>query len=183
MNSSRRLSLLAALFVVFAPVAPAADERLMLADMKENEIAVIDYFSVTGKNTFSRQYFIRGGEKKLLTSHRNAVEWRNMRPHVTRKFLLGDLELTRDDVVGLEALLVFYSARLPGNCGTRDIIQVEFYRDGKSIGQFTYEDDTCFLKNKDSEEVRAKTRGKVDDTLMDVLMTFGQLDERVRAAQ
>lgn len=187
MNASHRLSLFALLLALIVPAAasdsPApAGERLMLGEMKENEVAVIDYFSRSGNRTLSRQYFIRGGETKLLTSHRNAVEWRNMRPHVTDKYLLGDLELSRDEVVGLEALLVFYAAELPGSCSTHDIVQIEFYRDGKSVGRFTYKDETCFLRNKDAEEVRAKTRGKIDDTLMDVLITFAQLDERVREA-
>jgi hypothetical protein len=184
MKPLRLIPFLASSLVLLAalPAGARANERLMLADLKENEVVVIDYFSRTGDRTLSRQYFIRGGETKLLTLHRNAVEWRNLRPHVTDKYLLGDLVLSRDEVLGLEALLVFYAAELPGNCAKRDIVQVEFYRDGKSIGRFTHQDDSCFLRNKDSEEVRAKTRGKISDALMDVLLTFADIDERVRAA-
>lgn len=183
MHRPRRILRFTALVIsLLTAVAAAASERPMLGELKENETVVIDYFSRTGNRTLSRQYFIRGGGTKLLIAHRNTVEWRNQRPQVTNKYLLGDLELSRDDVLGLEALLVFYSARLPGACGIRDLIQVEFYRDGRSIGQFTYQDDTCYLRNKDAAEVREKTRGKIDDALMDLLMTFADLDERVRAA-
>lgn len=175
-----RLLLLAAALLLAAPFGAAA-ERLMIAELKENEYVVIDYFSVTANRSISRQYFIRGGDTKLLTAHRNIVEWRNRTPHVVNKFLLGDLTLTADDVLGLDALLIFYAARIPGSCSTRDTVQVEFYRDGRSIGQFTFQDDTCFLAAKDAVETRARTRGKVSDALMDALMTFPQVDERIRA--
>lgn len=178
-----RLALFSAcLLAATVPASAAEDERLMLGELRENEAVVIDYLSVTGQRTVSRQYFIRGGETKLLTVHRNLVEWRNRVPHVVNKHLLGDLVLSPDDVLGLEALLVFYAARLPGACGTRDTVQVEFYRDGKVIGRFNYQDDTCFTRDKDSAATRAKTRGRVNDSLMDVLVTFAQIDEQVRAA-
>jgi hypothetical protein len=168
--------------LLYGASSAGAAERLMIAESKANEYVVIDYFSVTGNRSISRQYFIRGGDTKLLTAHRNIVEWRNRAPHVVNKFLLGDLTLTADDVLGLDALLVFYAARIPGSCDTQDTIQVEFYRDGRSIGQFTYQDDTCFLAAKDSAETRARTRSKISDALMDVLVTFRQVDERIRAA-
>ncbi len=159
----------------------AANERLMVSDLKENETMVIDYLSVTGDRSLGRQYLIRGGDSKLLVSHRSVIEWRNRVPHIVSKALLGDLVLTRDDVLGLDALLVFYAANFSGNCGTRDTVVVEYLRDGKRVGHFTYRDDTCFLKFKDEPEVRTKTRGKISDALMDVLLTFPALDERVKA--
>ena len=44
---------------------------------------------------------IRGGETKLLTAHRNAVEWRNRTPHIVSKYLLGDLEQALKQIVDL----------------------------------------------------------------------------------
>jgi hypothetical protein len=166
-----------------ATEAPEPNERLMISELKENELVLIDYYSVSHARTIGRQYMIRGGEPKVLTANRNIVEVRNRVPHVVNKYLLGDLVLAPDEVLGLESLLVFYAARVPGNCGTRDIIQVEFYRDGKRVGLFTYRDETCFTTAKDAESTRARTRGKVDDLIMDSLMPFKEFDDRIRAAE
>ncbi len=176
-----RLMLVLFLGLSLAASVAVANERLLLGELKANETVVIDYLSVTGDRSLGRQYLIRGGDTKLLISHRSQIEWRNRVPHIVSKALLGDLVLTRDDVLGLEALLVFYAADFSGNCGTRDTIVVEFLRDGQRVGHFTYRDDTCYLKFKDEKEVRAKTRARIPDALMDVLLTFPALDERVKA--
>ncbi len=177
-------SLLAGICALGALMASAwANERLMVAELKENETIVIEYFSVTGTRSIARQYFIRGGVEKLLTAHRNLVEVRNLVPHVVSKQLLGDLVLSPEEVLGLESLLVFYAAKIPGTSRTRDTIQVEFYRDGTRVGQFSYQDDTGFTQDKDSEETRARTRGKVNDLIMDSLLTFQQIDARIRATE
>jgi|GEM_PF-3737645 len=177
-------SLLAGICVLAGLVSSAwANERLMVAELKENEAIVIEYFSVAGTRSIARQYFIRGGAEKLLTAHRNQVEVRNLVPHVVSKQLIGDLVLSPEEVLGLESLLVFYAARIPGTSRTRDTIQVEFYRDGTRVGQFSYQDDTGFTQDKDSDETRARTRGKVNDLIMDSLLTFQQIDERIRAAE
>lgn len=180
MNRSAIFSLLALFLAALLPAT--ANERLMIGELKDDELAVIDYFSVTGTRTISRQYFIRGGATKLLTAHRNIVEWRNRTPHVVNKYLMGDLTLSPDEVVGLDALLVFYAAQIAGDCTTRDTIQVEFYRGGQRIGQFTYIDNTCLTTAKDAPETRIKTRGKVSEPIMDALVNFGQIDERIRAS-
>lgn len=181
------LSLAMVLSVMVAPVRAAdepagTNERLMITELQDNELAVIDFFSVTGTRTIGRTYFVRGGETKVMTAHRNIIEIRNRVPHVVNKYLLGDLALSADEVLGLESLLVFYSARIPGNCATRDTIQVEFYRDGKRIGQFKFQDDTCFTTEKDADATRVKTHGKVNDVIMDSLIPLREFDSRIRAA-
>ena len=177
------LRFLLALSLTWWFVASAtANERLRVTDLKENEFVVITFTSRTGERMIGREYFIRGGESKVMTAHRNMLEVRNRVPHVTAKFLLGDLVLSPDEVLGLESLIVFYAARIPGNCRTQDVAQVEFYRDGKSVGVFLFEDNTCFLSSRDEASTRAKIRSHISEVVFESIISLPEFDARIRAA-
>jgi len=67
----------------------------------------------------------------------------DQRTFITNRVMLGSLELTNDDIQGLDRLLAFYRSGPPSCCTTVDTITMSQRHEGKVVATAKFTDGSC----------------------------------------
>jgi len=124
------------------PLATQRGETLSIARLRTNERVAIVYRSVGCFHHTERLYQINGGDRRQFGAAELRLAQTEPADNLVKNHLLGTVNLTKDEELGLDSYLHFLRRGYEGGCTTTDAILVGYYRDGKKIGEERFIDAT-----------------------------------------
>ncbi len=158
----------ALLIVLFALCSTLSAETLRVEDLGPNEMIRIEVLS-TGCFHYAKYFYeIRGGKSKTIVVSKERFEWseKNKKLMTLGAERLGSIGLSQDEQVGLDSLFTFYRSKPHDGCTTVDRVQIEYFREGESIGTESIVDGSCMSGSvrlmRENEEFR-KRYGEIEN--------------------
>ncbi len=134
---------------MLAVVSTTSAETLSFANLKPNEKIVIVYRSQGCFHHVETLYQAEIEKKKAyLGIVENPTAPKRGKATDGDQEAVGSVELTSDDIFGLDCYLLFLRRGFEGGCTTTDHLVVGYYRNGLKIGEERFVDGTCAVRGE-----------------------------------
>lgn len=156
------------LMTLFALCSTLGAEMLRVEELGSNEMIRIEVLSSGCFHYAKHFYEIRGGESKTIVVSKERFKWSEMNKKLMALGVeqLGSIGLSKEEQVGLDSLFTFYRSEPHDGCTTVDRVQIEYRRDGESIGTESIVDGSCMSGSvrlmRENEEFR-KRYGEIEN--------------------